>query len=119
MVVAVVVDLKKEASANRDYIVEPPVLEQWEKTNGKIPEGAIVLFNFNWASKTDNKTEFFGSPNPKDIQSYHYPGLGAEAAQLLIARKVFGVGTDTVSVDPGQIKVRKYKGDDLFLRRNL
>lgn len=103
---AVIVDLKKEAEANQDYIVEPPLLEQWEKTNGKIPEGAIVLLNFNWTRKSDNKTEFFGSPNPQDIQSRHYPGLGVEAARLLIARKVFGVGTDTASIDPGQIKVR-------------
>lgn len=107
------VDLKKEAAANPDYSVEPPILEQWEKTNGKIPEGAIILFNFNWTCKSDNLTAFFGSPNPKDIKTHHYPGLGADGAKWLVTRKVYGVGTDTASIDPGQIKV-SLTGSTLF-----
>lgn len=99
------VDLADKAAQNPDYVVEPAVFDEWEKKNGRVQEGAIVLLNFNWTVRSDIKEDFLGSKTPLNISTYHFPGLGAAAAEWLVGRGVFGVGTDTASIDPGTSKV--------------
>lgn len=103
---AVIVNLTKEAATNPDYEVEPKIFEEWEKKNGKVPEGAIVLLSFNWTAKYNSKTEYLGSKDLANNQTYHFPGLSPAGAQWLVTRNVYGVGTDTASIDPGKSKVR-------------
>jgi kynurenine formamidase len=38
------------------------------------------------------------------VANLHFPGIGREAAELLAARGVSGVGIDTASLDPGPSK---------------
>lgn len=102
-------NLTKEAATNPDYEVEPKIFEEWEKKNGKVPEGAIVLLSFNWTAKGNSKTEYLGSKDPANNQTYHFPGLSPAGAQWLVTRNVYGVGTDTASIDPGKSKVRQIR----------
>ena len=42
-----------------------------------------------------------GDDKPGDIDHLHFPGISKEAAELLVTRKVDGVGIDTASMDYG------------------
>jgi len=51
---------------------------------------AQVLLNFGWAKKWDSYEEYFGTPTTNTTQ-LHFPGLGLEAAKLLLERNVYGM----------------------------
>jgi kynurenine formamidase len=71
-----------------------PVLA-WEQRNGRLREGDIVLFDFDWA-----RTRW--TPGPEGFAHLdRWPGLAGETAELLRERRVKAVGTDCVSLDPG------------------
>src|SRR5688572_6890609 len=40
---AVVIDVTRACAANRDYQLSPADIAAWEKSNGQLPAGAIVL----------------------------------------------------------------------------
>ena len=95
---AVVIDVRAEGEKNADYQVPEARVEGWEKQHGRIPAGAIVLLRTGWSARWPDAQRYRGL----DAQGkMHFPGLSAEAAKLLIARKVSGLGCDTMSVDPG------------------
>src|SRR5437899_7660289 len=48
---AVVLDVRPESEKDADYQLSPAGIEAWEKRNGKIPAGAIVLLRTGWASR--------------------------------------------------------------------
>src|SRR5258707_2678623 len=45
---AVVVDISLASAANRDYLLSAADLTKWEKANGAIPAGSIVLIRTGW-----------------------------------------------------------------------
>ena len=95
---AVVIDVRAEGEKDADYLVPPRKIEDWERAHGKIPEGAIVLLRTGWAARWPDAQRY----RNQDAQGkMHFPGFSAEAARLLIARKVNGLGCDTMSVDFG------------------
>jgi kynurenine formamidase len=95
---AVVIDVRAEGAKDADYLVPPRKIEDWERAHGKIPEGAIVLLRTGWAARWPDAQRY----RNQDAQGkMHFPGFSAEAARLLIARKVNGLGCDTMSVDFG------------------
>lgn len=63
-------------------------IKVWEKENGEIIQGDIVLFSFGWEDK------FY---EPAFYQSY--PGLSESAAKYLADKKINCVGTDALAVD--------------------
>jgi kynurenine formamidase len=95
---AVVIDARTESAKDADYRLPAARVEEWEKRHGKIPEGSIVLLRTGWASRWPDVQKY----RNQDAQGkMHFPGFSAEAAKLLIARKVSGLGCDTLSVDYG------------------
>jgi kynurenine formamidase len=95
---AVVIDVRAESGKDADYQLPAARLEEWEKRHGRIPEGAIVLLRTGWASRWPDVQKY----RNQDAQGkMHFPGFSADAAKLLIARKVSGLGCDTLSVDYG------------------
>lgn len=67
-------------------------VEDWEKQNGNIEKGDIVLINFGWEKYwpvSHQGSEFTNS----------FPGVSAEAAQYFVDRQVKIVGSDTLSLD--------------------
>jgi kynurenine formamidase len=70
----------------------------WEKKHGRISDGSIVLLRTGWASRWPDAAKY----RNQDAQGkMHFPGFSADAAKFLIARKVSGIGCDTLSTDYG------------------
>jgi kynurenine formamidase len=99
---AVVIDVTAAAARNRDYTLTAADLDAWEAAHGAIPAGAIVLVRTGWGKFWPDKKQYLGSDVPGDTTHLHFPGIGRDAAQWLVAsRKVVGVGIDTASLDHG------------------
>jgi len=95
---AVVLDVRVESVKDADYRVTAARVEEWEKRHGRIPEGAIVLLRTGWASRWPDVQRY----RNQDAQArMHFPGYSVEAANLLVERKVSGLGCDTLSIDYG------------------
>jgi kynurenine formamidase len=95
---AVVIDIQNESAKNADYLVDSVHVEAWEKRNGKIPAGAIVVLRTGWAARWPDVKRY---RNQDALGKMHFPGFSVEAVRLLLDRKVSGLGCDTLSVDYG------------------
>ena len=109
---AVVLDARAEVVKNADYQLPVRRIVEWEQAHGQIPPGAIVLLRTGWAARWPdveryrNQESGNADKNRADQQGtaqgkMHFPGFSAEAAKMLIERKVSGLGCDTLSVDYG------------------
>ena len=95
---AVVLDVREEGAKDVDYQLPAGRVEEWEKRHGRVPEGAIVLLRTGWSARWPDAEKY----RNQDAQGrMHFPGFSVEAAKLLIARKVSGLGCDSLSVDYG------------------
>ncbi len=97
----VVLDVREQAAKDVDYRLSAADVERWESAHGRIPEGAIVLLRTGWSSRWPDKKLYH---NMDAGHTMHFPGYSLEAAKLLAARKVSGLGTDTLSIDFGASK---------------
>jgi len=95
---AVVIEVRTESGKDADYQLTAARVEEWEKSRGRIPEGAIVLLRTGWASRWPD-VQKYRNMDAKGVM--HFPGFSIEAARLLISRKVSGLGCDTLSIDYG------------------
>lgn len=96
---AVVVDISARAASDPDASVLPDDLRAYERRNGRIPKGALVLMNSGWAAKV-NDSAAFKNKDANDV--YHFPGFGIDAVNWLLTRRsIRGIGVDTLSLDPG------------------
>jgi kynurenine formamidase len=95
---AVVLEARAEGAKDADYQLPAGRVEEWEKRHGRIPEGAIVLLRTGWAARWPDAQTY---RNQDARGKMHFPGISVEAAKLLIARKVGGLGCDTMSIDYG------------------
>src|SRR5437660_12312703 len=91
---AVVIDVRAESGKDADYQLAAARIEAWEKGHGRIPEEAIVLLRTGWALWWPDVRKY---RNQDEKGKMHFPGFSAEAAKLLIDRKVSGLGCDTLS----------------------
>jgi kynurenine formamidase len=99
---AVVIDVTAAAEKDRDYLVTVADLEAWEKRNGRIPDGALVLMRSGWSKRWPDHAKVLGSAKPGDTQNLHFPGFSKEAATFLVEeRTIDAVGVDTPSIDNG------------------
>ncbi len=94
----VMIDVRSSARQNDDYMLSVADIESWEKLNGKIEPGTLVLMNTGWSSKFANPAAYV---NQDADGVLHFPGFSVEAARLLVKRNVAGIGIDTMSLDPG------------------
>jgi kynurenine formamidase len=95
----VVIDIAAAAEANADYRLTVADVTDWEKKNGAIPSGAVVLLHTGWGRHWTNYPRY---KNQDATGKMHFPGYSAEAARLLVdERKVKGLGIDTLSIDYG------------------
>jgi kynurenine formamidase len=102
---AVVVDVSGESARNADYQITVDDLTRFEQVNGRIPEGAIVLFKTGFANRWPDAAAYLGTADRGDaaVAKLHFPGLHPEAANWVVAnRGVKAVGIDTASIDYGQ-----------------
>ncbi|XP_077991362.1 uncharacterized protein LOC144445621 [Glandiceps talaboti] len=97
---AIRIDMKSKADADADALLEVSDIEAFEEEYGKIPEGAIVMVYTGWGTRWDDRLGYLGTET-KNMSLLHYPGIGGEAAKVLLERKVKSVGIDTISLDNG------------------
>ncbi len=95
----VVIDITAQAEADVDYGVTVDDILFWEAEYGGIPAGALVTFTSGWDARYDDP-EAFVNLDADGIM--HYPGFSPAAAEFLVAeRSIVGIGSDTLSQDPG------------------
>lgn len=100
---AVVIDIREQAAANADYRLTVADVEAFERANGRIGEGTIVLLRTGWSSRWPDARRYLGDDTPGDASKLHFPSFGVEAAKLLVEdRKVSVLGADVASIDYGQ-----------------
>ena len=99
----IVVDVTESAAAAPDYLVTAEDVLAWEELHGPVPAGAAVLIRTGWASRWPDALAYLGDDTPGDASNLHFPGVGEDAARLLIEERGIGLlGIDTASVDYGQ-----------------
>ena len=95
---ACVIDLREKM--NPHLFVTPQDIEAYEKLNGPIPPNALVIARTGWE-------EFWPEPvryrNPDSDGEMHFPGFSKEAAEILLQKKIAGIGIDTLSPDGSNI----------------
>jgi len=98
----VIIDVRRGAEADRDYLLRVADLQAWEKRYGRIPKGAIVLMHSGWGKYWGDRKRYFGTDAPGDTENLHFPGFSKEAAEFLVKQRgVKAVGLDTPSIDHG------------------
>lgn len=94
---AVVVDIRHKTYKNPDAQLTSEDLIFWEKENGKIPPGSVLLVLTGWDRFWNNEKMYFGTD---DNGNLHFPTLSTDAAEWIIQkRNIYGVGIDTPSFD--------------------
>lgn len=99
----IVVDVSELAAADPDYLVTAEDVLAWEERHGQVPAGSAVLIRTGWASRWPDAFAYLGDDTPGDASNLHFPGVGEDAARLLLEERGIGLlGIDTASVDYGQ-----------------
>jgi len=116
----IVIDVTKQSEANRDYQVTTADLQAWEKRNGPIPPGAIVLLRTGFARRWPDRRTYLGTDErgAEAVAKLHFPGLHPEAARWLTTnRRIKAVGLDTASIDYGQSTL--FESHRLLFEKNV
>lgn len=96
---AIVIDVTDKVERNPDYGLSQSDILLWEKMNGQIPDGAIVLLNTGWSKRWNNFEDYKNKDNNGWM---HFPGYSKEATGFLVEKRhIKGVGIDTLSGDCG------------------
>jgi kynurenine formamidase len=102
---AVVLDVSRAAGAGAEHALSPDDIREWERTNGRIPEGSIVLLRTGWSARWPDRKRYLGDDTPGDASRLRFPSYGEAAAALLVKqRRVAALGVDTASIDVGSSK---------------
>lgn len=100
---AVVIDVTAQALKDRDYRVTAADVLAFEKAQGPIAAGTIVLARTGWSRHWPDRLAYLGDATPGDASNLRFPGYGEDAARLLVEqRQVALLGIDTASVDIGR-----------------
>ena len=100
---AVVIDVTASAAANRDYRATRDDVLRFEKANGPIARGTIVLLRTGWSRHWPNAKAYLGDDTPGDASKLSFPSFSEDAARLLVdERAAAAIGVDTASIDYGR-----------------
>ncbi|WP_230583213.1 cyclase family protein [Piscirickettsia salmonis] len=91
-----VVDVRRQAEA--DYLIHVDDIHAFEAVYGKISQGCFVIGLTGWGQYWHDPRQY---RNADEAAQLHFPGFSPEAAQLLLTRKIVGIGIDTLSPDGG------------------
>ena len=100
-----VIDVTKQCSGNADYLVGVADIQNWEKQNGRIPIGAILLLRTGFGKFYPDRKKYLGTDErgTAAVAKLHFPGLDPAAALWLTQnRSIKAIGLDTASIDRGQ-----------------
>lgn len=105
MAPAIVIDVTRQCSGNRDYLVSEADFRNWERQNGTIAAGTIVFLRTGFGKFYPNRKKYLGTDarGPAAVADLHFPGLDPNAARWLTRnRQINAMGLDTASIDYGQ-----------------
>ena len=88
---AVRLDVRALVGDDAGYTLGAAAIEAIERAEGRIPAGSAVLVHTGWDRYAADASRY----------ASRFPGLGVDAARLLVGRGVAGVGIDTLGIDPG------------------
>ena len=97
-----VIDVRKQAEKDPDYLMGIEDVLTWEKRFKKLPNSCCVAMLSGWGAHVGDAAKFTG----KDAAgTFHFPGISSELAEwLLKERNVLGLAVDTLSLDNGPSK---------------
>jgi kynurenine formamidase len=97
-----VIDVRRQAEKNPDYLVSVEDVRNWEKSHGRLPDHCCVAMHSGWAGRVTDAARYTG----KDAAgTFHFPGFSPELAGFLLKeRQVAGLAADTLSLDNGASK---------------
>jgi kynurenine formamidase len=101
----IVVDVRENATKDPDYLVSVADFQKWEKANGRIPDGCIVLVRTGWGKFYPDRKKYLGTDRRGEqaVAELHFPGIDPAAATWIANnRKISVLGLDTASIDRGQ-----------------
>jgi kynurenine formamidase len=101
----ILIDVTKQCEANRDYLIAVEDFTNWEKANGQIPNGSIILLRTGFAKYWPDRVKYMGTDErgAGAVAKLHFPGLSPDAARwLTTSRSIKAIGLDTPSIDFGQ-----------------
>jgi len=102
---AIVIDVSKQCAANADYLVSVTDFQEWERRQGRIRPGTIVLLRTGFGKYYPDRKKYLGTDERGDqaVAKLHFPGLDPAAARWLTqSRSIKAIGLDTASIDYGQ-----------------
>ena len=102
---AIVIDVTAQCATNPDYLVSVADFENWERRNGRIPAGTIVLLRTGFGKFYPDRKKYLGTEErgAEAVAKLHFPGLDPAAARWITAnRSINAIGLDTASIDYGQ-----------------
>lgn len=97
----VLIDISERSAMDPDAALEVEDIERWEGAHGAIPASSIVIVRSGWAQHWPDWNAYYGTDTPEDVSTLHFPGVSESAAEVLVERRIAGVGIDTASIDPG------------------
>ena len=97
---AVKLDLCARCDDHADYDVSDADILAFEAAHGKIEPGTLVFLHTGWDARYQQPDAYILESSDGE---FHWPGLSREAAELLAARGVRGVGIDTIGMDGGHV----------------
>lgn len=102
---AVKVDVTAKCEKNRDYLLSVDDIKEWEKRNGKIPDGAWVIMYTGLGTRYyPDKMKVLGTDKrgKEAIPDLSFPGFSLESVEFLVSqRNITGIAIDTPSIDYG------------------
>jgi len=117
---AVVVDVTAACANQPDYRVMAEDFTAWERSNGEIPAGTIVLIRTGYSRFWPDASRYLGTAErgAGAVAKLHFPGLHPDAARWLAeSRRVKAVGLDTASIDYGQSTM--YESHRILYERDI
>ncbi|XP_023224990.1 uncharacterized protein LOC111625964 [Centruroides sculpturatus] len=107
-----------EVKTNASYEITPEDFICFEKDNGKIKNGSILLIYTGWSRYWNESDKYFGK------SKLQFPSLSEEAARWLVTNTgIVGIGIDTASIDPGTSTNfrahRIFAGKKIFILENV
>ncbi len=100
-----IVDVSAQCASNPDYLVSVKDFQDWERKNGKIEAGSIVLLRTGYGQYYPDRKKYLGTDErgAAAVAKLHFPGLDPDAARWLAKnRSIKAIGLDTASIDRGQ-----------------
>ena len=101
----IVIDVTVQCATNPDYLVTVSDFQNWEKQNGRIANGTIVLLRTGYGKYYPDRKKYLGTDErgAAAVAKLHFPGLSPDAGKWLVQnRKLKAIGLDTASIDYGQ-----------------